>query len=237
MYCKKCGNKLSEDTQFCPKCGTKIINDGEKNRVSFETRETKRKNRIKCMNCRYVGSGLKGRSIWATILVWVIIPFAPIITIIYYLVSHKWLCPKCKSKFVEEIDEQGKIIKRRNIILIIVLILVGVAFIGILASIVLVNVNAARTKARDAMRKSEMAQIQVVLELYFNDNRSYPEISSGSYSWINLGQYLRNYLSPLPKDPLNEHPCVYNYYSDGTYYTIEYCEESGGKIIKQITSY
>ena len=27
MYCKKCGNEISEDTAFCPKCGTAQVSD------------------------------------------------------------------------------------------------------------------------------------------------------------------------------------------------------------------
>ena len=26
-YCRKCGNKLLEDSQFCSKCGTKVISE------------------------------------------------------------------------------------------------------------------------------------------------------------------------------------------------------------------
>jgi prepilin-type N-terminal cleavage/methylation domain-containing protein len=53
-------------------------------------------------------------------------------------------------------------------------LLVVIAIIGILASVVLVSLNAARAKARDAKRKEDLRQIQVALELYYDTNKKYP---------------------------------------------------------------
>lgn len=53
-------------------------------------------------------------------------------------------------------------------------LLVVIAIIGILATIVLVSLNTARAKARDTQRVAETKQIQLALEMYFDDNGKYP---------------------------------------------------------------
>ena len=50
-------------------------------------------------------------------------------------------------------------------------LLVVIAIIGLLASVVLVSLNSARTKARDTKRKADLKQLSTALELYFNDKR------------------------------------------------------------------
>lgn len=54
-------------------------------------------------------------------------------------------------------------------------LLVLVAVIGILAAIVLVALNSARVRARDARRQSDLTSIQSALELYNDANNGYPE--------------------------------------------------------------
>lgn len=53
-------------------------------------------------------------------------------------------------------------------------LLVVIAIIGLLASIVLVSLSSARRKARDARRVGDLRQIQLALELYFDDKQQYP---------------------------------------------------------------
>jgi prepilin-type N-terminal cleavage/methylation domain-containing protein len=62
----------------------------------------------------------------------------------------------------------------------IIELLVVIALIGTIASIVLVSLEASRTKARDTQRKAALNQIQVALELYRNDNGSF-QVSGGGY--------------------------------------------------------
>jgi prepilin-type N-terminal cleavage/methylation domain-containing protein len=47
-------------------------------------------------------------------------------------------------------------------------LLVVIAIIGLLASIVIVNVNSARTKAKDATVKGNMDHIRITAEMYFD---------------------------------------------------------------------
>ena len=53
-------------------------------------------------------------------------------------------------------------------------LLVVISIIGLLASIVLVSLNAARLKARDSQRLSAMVQMRTALELYYAANGRYP---------------------------------------------------------------
>jgi type II secretion system protein G len=58
-------------------------------------------------------------------------------------------------------------------------LLVVIAIIGMLAAVIMVSLNSARDKGRDAKRVSDARQIMTALELYYNDNGGYP-VASGS---------------------------------------------------------
>ena len=47
-------------------------------------------------------------------------------------------------------------------------LLVVVAIIGLLASVILASLNTARGKARDAQRESNLQNIQIALEMYYD---------------------------------------------------------------------
>ncbi len=58
-------------------------------------------------------------------------------------------------------------------------LLVVVAIIGLLSSVVMVSVNSARAKARDARRMSDIDQAIKALALYYSDYGNYIETGSG----------------------------------------------------------
>jgi len=65
-------------------------------------------------------------------------------------------------------------------------LLVVISVIGLLASMILVSLNSARVKARDARRLADMRQISTSLGLYYDKNGFYPQLNSendnsGSY--------------------------------------------------------
>ncbi|WDE97203.1 type II secretion system protein [Lentisphaera profundi] len=69
-------------------------------------------------------------------------------------------------------------------------LLVVVAIIGILASLLLPSLSKAREKAKMATCKSNLKQLQIAYQLYFDDNDGYFPINSGSMSWSdNLNGY------------------------------------------------
>lgn len=74
-------------------------------------------------------------------------------------------------------------------------LLVVIAIIGILSSVVLASLNGARKKGRDARRISDVKQLQLALELYYDGNGSeYPNA---------LADLTGTYISVVPRDPQN----------------------------------
>ena len=72
-------------------------------------------------------------------------------------------------------------------------LLVVISIISLLASIVLVSLNSARLRARDARRLSDVRQLRSALELYFDrNNSSYPNT---------LGSLVPTFISTVPQNP------------------------------------
>ena len=83
-------------------------------------------------------------------------------------------------------------------------LLVVIAIIGLLASVVLLALNGARAKSRDAKRLADVRQIASALEIYFNDNNSYPTGAAGALASTGIGQpnIVPNYIGLMPSAPL-----------------------------------
>lgn len=58
-------------------------------------------------------------------------------------------------------------------------LLVVIAIIAILSSVVLVSLQTARQKSRDAKRIAQVRELQKALELYFDTNQTYPPQAAG----------------------------------------------------------
>ncbi|EKE05838.1 MAG: hypothetical protein ACD_19C00176G0060 [uncultured bacterium] len=101
-------------------------------------------------------------------------------------------------------------------------LLVVVSLIGILATLVIANMNAARERARDATRKSDLRNIQTALRLYYNDNGGYP-ITSALPAW---GSAWTPYMNILPADPLSSQGYSYNSVAGSDDYTLYACLEN-----------
>jgi len=73
-------------------------------------------------------------------------------------------------------------------------LLVVIAIIGVLASIVLASLNTTRRKSRDARRITDIKQLQLALELYFDgQGNQYP---------TSLTPLAPQYIPTVPQDPL-----------------------------------
>ena len=85
-------------------------------------------------------------------------------------------------------------------------LLVVMAIIGILSAVVLTSLNGARQKGRDARRISDVKQIQLSLELYYDSTGGYPATigTQGNSVLVTNG-----YIASLPVDPSNN--AVYSY--------------------------
>lgn len=86
-------------------------------------------------------------------------------------------------------------------------LLVVIAIIGVLASIVLASLNNARQKSRDARRISDIKQIQLALELYFDGTGAggYPVANATACSpttaMYGLEALAPTYIPVVPTDP------------------------------------
>lgn len=87
-------------------------------------------------------------------------------------------------------------------------LLVVIAIIGILATIVLVSLNSARSKARDTQRVADLRQIQTALEMYYDSTGAYPAAITDTVT--------AKFLPAEPKDPMNTAPYIYSYSVCGT---------------------
>ena len=79
-------------------------------------------------------------------------------------------------------------------------LLVVIAIIGILTALAVVSLQNSRRSARDAKRIADVKQIQIALELYYQDNNSYPPT-------LNPGESLASnsitYMEQIPYPPTN----------------------------------
>ncbi len=113
-------------------------------------------------------------------------------------------------------------------------LMVVVLIIGILASIVIVNVNNSRINARDAKRVQDLDTINSVLQMYADaNNGQYPGLAgtgdarvrsigaSGAWlDWPALASSLTVYIQTLPKDPINNSTYFYGYIGNPSGYKI-----------------
>ncbi len=138
-------------------------------------------------------------------------------------------------------------------------LLVVISIIGILSSFAVISLNSARQKARDALRKGDMAQLRTALEMYYDDYFNYPicgtwdnsdsdfgatvsdGFGGGCECYINvleaeLTAGLRPIMPKPPRDPKNiTNSCSidgilnYRYVSNGLQYAIVYTLENEGE--------
>lgn len=120
-------------------------------------------------------------------------------------------------------------------------LLVVIAIIGILAGIVLASLGGARSKARDGRRQSDIQQVVIAQEMYYNDNESYLTYVSTS-GVPAIGTYLgamddpqssRHYLwldNTNPSCPVSagQAYCVYASLESGKYFA---SSEKGTKLL------
>ncbi len=126
---------------------------------------------------------------------------------------------------------------QKGFTLVEMLIVLGI--VGIVATMLIVGINPLDQirKSSDTDRKSDIAQLQKALELYYQDNGSYPPSSAdyklyigtttlawGTASWL-------PYMSKLPKDPSPQRSYVYYVpaSSNGQTYYIYSSLERGAK--------
>jgi prepilin-type N-terminal cleavage/methylation domain-containing protein len=101
-------------------------------------------------------------------------------------------------------------------------LLVVIAIIGILSSVVLASLSTARQKSRDAKRISDIGQVQLALELYFDASSSYPTTGGGI-----AALYAAKFLPQIPTPPSGSALAYLYFGSDGVTPTAANCAAVG----------
>jgi uncharacterized protein (TIGR02145 family)/prepilin-type N-terminal cleavage/methylation domain-containing protein len=105
-------------------------------------------------------------------------------------------------------------------------LLVVIAIIGILTALAVVSLQNLRRSARDAKRLSDVKQIQIALELYYQDNGIYPPTLIPGET---LSSNTITYMETIPYPPTTlDGDCsttsyIYSTSNDNTYYNIHFC--------------
>ncbi len=107
------------------------------------------------------------------------------------------LTPKFLRKFgMNSHSEQG---------FTLIELLVVIAIVGLLSSVIILGLNSAREKARNAKRLADITQLSSAIELYFNQNYGYP---------LTYASLVPDFLSELPTYPTPiDAPCVTSTYA------------------------
>mgnify|MGYP001580527353 CR=1 FL=1 len=108
-------------------------------------------------------------------------------------------------------------------------LLVVIAIIGILSSVVLASLNSARTKSRDAKRVSDIKQLQLALEFYFDSNGGYPS----AINIANLVTAPNNFIATIPTDPVGGGSYLYTPIGTGctSYHIGATLEDTGHSVL------
>ena len=111
-------------------------------------------------------------------------------------------------------------------------LLVVIAIIGILAGIVLVSLNSARVKARNARRSSDMHQIALAMEMCYDDSTC----GGGTSKYIvsaTMPTTIAGFMTAVPTDPSAS--AAYNWISnagdDQSYCTWATLEGTGAGVV------
>jgi prepilin-type N-terminal cleavage/methylation domain-containing protein len=118
--------------------------------------------------------------------------------------------------------ERESIKKKQKSGFTLIELLVVIAIIGILATVIIVSLNSARVKARDAKRASEMEEIFKALYLFYDKYGCLPvtygsscpgaggylEVNSGGWDYSSQGEFLTflhtsGIMPNVPVDPVN----------------------------------
>ncbi|MEK7616156.1 MAG: prepilin-type N-terminal cleavage/methylation domain-containing protein [Patescibacteria group bacterium] len=93
-------------------------------------------------------------------------------------------------------------------------LLVVIAIIGILATLLLLQLNTARGKARDTRRGTDVSQIRTAVEEYYDENGVYPATLGDP----DMGKFFQS--GAAPKDPSTNVDYKYHVDSGKTKYQI-----------------
>lgn len=109
-------------------------------------------------------------------------------------------------------------------------LIIIITILAILSALITPNFINSLKKGRDARRKSDLNQIQKALEMYYEDNNTYPLTSMISFGEGNKichprGCDTKIYMESVPNDPISNYTYVYQS-NDGSSYKLYSCIEN-----------
>lgn len=104
-------------------------------------------------------------------------------------------------------------------------LLVVIAILGVLAAMISGNFVTSMIKGRDAKRKSDLEHIQKSIEMYYEDNLSYPPIILFGSPLKNLSG-TKTYMQLMPRDPNTSFNYEYVVSADPPSYKLYSCIEN-----------
>jgi len=115
--------------------------------------------------------------------------------------------------------------QRKNRSFTLIELMIIIAILGVLAALISGNFITSLKKGRDARRKADLEQIQRALEMYYEDNRSYPtSLNFGGQLCHPNGCDVKVYMQKIPTDPVSGNNYVY--ISTGQTYQLYSCIEN-----------
>jgi prepilin-type N-terminal cleavage/methylation domain-containing protein len=84
-------------------------------------------------------------------------------------------------------------------------LLVVIAIIGILSSVVLASLNSARESSRDARRQTDLQQISLAMELYYDSCGRYPgSLDTSASDGCSGSTTFGDFMGTIPTDPQDD---------------------------------
>ncbi len=100
-------------------------------------------------------------------------------------------------------------------------ILVAMAIVAIITAALWGNFTSSLIKGRDSRRKQDLDNIAKALELYYNDNRTYPiTLPPWGDRFVHPTNSMVVYMQKIPADPATPNATYCYMAPDGTYYQL-----------------
>ncbi|MFH0819365.1 MAG: prepilin-type N-terminal cleavage/methylation domain-containing protein [Patescibacteria group bacterium] len=119
-------------------------------------------------------------------------------------------------------------------------LLIVVAIIGLLATLAIISLTSAQSKARDTKRVADLKSMQNALEMYYSDNSRYPILNAATPAWdtaatdsVQSMLVGGGYLTALPSPQPVGVTYVYMTNTQGTVYCLKTVLERTNVILDQ----